>query len=202
MDIVYISLAVLGAIIWTVGFFLIGRFQDPRWKAKAMDFIFHKTHYVINVMSDDMRRYKPFILEIPNGVIKKGGKKWVVVGTRICREGKTEEGIDLKSEDIKRERVFDEVGMPTLFVSEKDFKALGFKDSEDVRPDEVDAIIDADVQNEIARKKKDEEPKKSNTETYAMIAMVLSMATLVLVYFTRDDLMKISNAILSAVGVK
>lgn len=210
MDTTEISLVITALIIAVVIAFLAGKYMDVRWRAKAMRFITRKEHYVVNLLSADGKRYKPFVVAIPNGIIVRNGKRWVIPDNRIYREGetaqmtkgpsvllqregKTEEGIDLKGEDTRQKMEFDEVGLPTVFISEKDFKAYGLEHSEDLRPDEIDAIQNADLQTELARKM----AGKTGMDILPIVTVIAVLAVLGLCWFMFSDMGVIKNLVQS-----
>ena len=189
LDIIQLVIAILAMVFIPVIVFFLGMMTNIRLRLKVMQFLNHKEYYMINLLSPDRKKIKPFIMAIPKGVIRREGKRWVTSGSRIYREGKTEEGIDVKSEDIKAKVIFEENGFPSLFISESDFKALGIEGSEDLRPDEIDAILSADVQNEMERRKGAE--GKGAGMNWGLIVSILIMGlvlgNMILTFLTKTD---------------
>lgn len=207
LELIHIILAPVIFLIFMGGVFALGLLTDIRKRLKVMEIITRKEHFIVNLISPDRKRFTPFITQIPGGTIRKGGMMWVSSDSRIYREGKTEQGIDVKSDDVKKQMMFDSAGYPTIFVNESDFKPVGFKFSElpangiseDLRPDEVDAVLNADVQIEMMRKGTGSVGGISITMIMSFVILGLVVGVGVLVFLVKGDATKILEAVAQCV---
>lgn len=162
--------------------FLVGKYQDIVWRARALRKMTKKDYILLNIRNNDTKTITQILIVPDMGTITIPGTnmQWMVKKERIYRVDKEELGFSIKKRDLK----FQE-GVPSLFVDYDNVKPIDFEGGKfGVTPGELGAWNQAYIKNEI---QKDQKTIKS-LQQIITILLVLGLINLALSGFNAKQI--------------
>lgn len=130
--------------------FVVGRLLDIDWRCIQMRRFLKRNFIVLNIVEDDGRVYLSRIVDAMNAAVMVDNYLWIITKGRVYRKDKPSMGSSIKKKDIH----WGNQGAPNVFVSKDDLTPIPLTkaDASNVKPDELGSVVNAWVDNEIAKR--------------------------------------------------